>query len=105
MSKIRFSCPKIKWPRKRFNNKNNSNNKNNNNKNNNNNHNNNKNNKKSKKNKNKNKKKEICTFSSFDFPRKIYNCLITVGSAQIHPRPKIKKTPPTKITPFSNTYT
>ena len=36
MSKIRFSCPKIKWPKKRFNNKNNSNNNKNNNNNNNN---------------------------------------------------------------------
>ena len=35
ISKIRFSGPKIEWPRKRFNNKNNSNNKNNNNNNNN----------------------------------------------------------------------
>ena len=28
----------------------------------------------------------------------------TAGSAKIYPRPKIKKTPPTKIGPFSNTY-
>ena len=28
----------------------------------------------------------------------------TAGSAKIYPRPKIKKTPPTKIMPFSNTY-
>ena len=29
---------------------------------------------------------------------------VTAGSAKIHPRPKIKKTPPTKVRPFFNTY-
>ena len=28
----------------------------------------------------------------------------SAGSAKIYPRPKIKKTPPTKIGPFFNTY-
>ena len=34
----------------------------------------------------------------------LYYKLYTVGSAKIYPRPKIKKTPPTKIGPFSNSY-
>ena len=30
--------------------------------------------------------------------------MYTAGSAKIHPRPTIKKTPPTKVRPFFNTY-
>ena len=48
---------------------------------------------------------KIITRPFFDLePCPIHQNDHTSGSAKIYPRPKIKKTPPTKITPFSNTY-
>ena len=40
------------------------------------------------------------------FLKDVYVVLsITIGLAKIYDRPKIGKTPPTKIGPFSNTFT